>query len=249
VIQTTEPGGGASAPPFRHVRFATASYSGKPCQKFLDSLAATDDLLRANGWLVSFQMVVGDCYVQHARNELAQQFIESDATDLFYLDDDLGWPAEAALRLLEKPDPLVFGAYPFKRETPGFPVVIRTDALGYPMVRPDGMISATGAPTGFMRIKRSVIERLRAAYPGQKYGGYTIDGKTMPESYDLFPQGVKDGRWWGEDLAFCNLWLGILGDIWCEPNITFDHIGREGRVYRGNYHEFLLAQPRHDEAA
>lgn len=226
-------GAGKLAP---HVFFATPTYSGRICQEYADSLEATGRALEAEGWKVTASFVQGDCYVQRARNALVAQFLETDATDLFFLDDDLGWPADAVLKLLSMPDPVVFGVYPFKRDEEGYPVVIHTDAKGYPIVRGDGCISATGAPTGFLRIKRFAINALQAAYPELAYGE---DGKTI---YDLFPQGVRNGRWWGEDFAFCNLWTGIGGSIWCVPDIDFQHVG--AKPYSGNYHRFLLRQPK-----
>lgn len=224
--------GAVSAVP--HVFVATPTYSGNFCPQYVDSLEKTANALAALGWKSSTSIVKGDCYVQRARNTLVAEFMKTDATDLFFLDDDLGWPAEAFIKLVQMPDPVVFGVYPLKKDEEGYPVVIHTDENGVPMGRADGCIHASGAPTGFLRIKRHVIEMMQAAYPELAYddGGQTV--------YDLFPQGVKNGIWWGEDFAFCNLWTALGGFIWCVPDIDFVHVGK--KVYSGNYHKFLLGK-------
>ena len=220
------------------IMFATPTYKGITDPDFLDSLEATVTLCQAKGYETEFALITGCCYVQEARNKLVKQFIDSGADVLFFLDDDISWPAEAAIRLIEMPDDMVAGVYPLKQAVPEFPGVIHTDVSHYPVVRADGCISAAGVPTGFLRIRRNVIERMINAYPDQKYTDYK-DGASTETLHDLFPQGVRNGRWVGEDYAFCQLWKAIYGEIWIIPDIDFTHAG-----FRGNYHQFLLSQPR-----
>jgi len=219
------------------VLFGTPTYKGITDTGYLDSLAATVTLCEERGIQTQFVLVTGCCYVQEARNKIVKQFMDSDADVLFFLDDDISWPAEKALELIEMDDAVVAGVYPLKKADPAFPVVIHTDADDRPLVRHDGLISATGVPGGFLRITRSVIEKLIESYPNQKYADYE-EGERTNELYDLFPQGVYNGRWVGEDYAFCRLWTDIMGTIWVVPDIDFIHAG-----FYGNYHEFLLNQP------
>lgn len=200
-------------------------------------------LCAEKGHTAEFSLLTGNCYVQAARNELVRKFMESGADMLFFLDDDVSWKAEDALQLIEMDDDVVAGIYPKKTDVPDYPVVIHTyPVTHYPVVRQDGCIAATGLPTGFLRISRSVIERLQEAYPGQRYEDYD-NGKKVGENYDLFPQGVSNGRWYGEDFAFCNLWAAIGGTMWVVPDIDLTHHSKD-RAYPGNYHRFLLEQPK-----
>lgn len=229
-----------------HVRFATPCYSGKPVDAYLESMkravAAVDEV----SWKVSYEIVMGDCYVQRARNSLAAAFLKTDATHLFYIDDDVEFPADAVIRLLASNHDVAFGVYPIKGGAPGdYPIVIEVDEKTFQPLGRKGWISATGAPGGFLCIKRHVIEKLYASYPDHLYEDFARDGTKLADACDIFPQGVHHGRWWGEDFGFCNLWRDIGGTIWCWPDITFGHVDRRtGEVYRGNYHEFLLSQPR-----
>ncbi len=227
----------------KRVFFGVPSYRGLWCPQFADSLEATVNLCTDRGHTPMFSLLTGNCYVQAARNELVAKFMESGADVLFFLDDDVSWKADDALRLIEMTDEGVAGIYPKKGEPQDYPVVIHTQPeTHYPVVRPDGCISASGLPTGFLRITRSVIEQLQGAYPGQRYTVYE-DGEPVGEKYDLFPQGVHAGRWYGEDFAFCNLWTGMEGEMWVVPDIDLVHHSQD-KQYPGNYHRFLMEQPR-----
>lgn len=209
------------------VLFATPSYRGITYAPFLDSLEATTALLAEHGHQTEFYLLTGCCYVQTARNQIVKHFLDSDADVLFFLDDDISWPAGAALKLIETPGEVVAGIYPLKSEPLGFPVVIHTTPEDAPVQRADGCVAAAAVPTGFLCIHRSALERMIAAYPGQRY---VCD--ESGEMYDLFPQGVHQGRWVGEDFAFCRLWREIGGEMWVQCNISFTHAGRHGNFMR-----------------
>jgi hypothetical protein len=226
------------------VFLAVPSLSGQPCRQFLDSLERTVHALEGAGFTPTFALLKGSIYIQHARNTLVADFMASGCQTLFFLDDDLGWPTDAVLRLLETPYTLACGAYPLKQPEPDYPIVIRCDDEGIPLLTSDGWLYATHAPTGFLRIDRSVIERLQAAFPERRYTDYRRDGTVEREAFDLFPQGVQDGRWWGEDFGFCNLAASIGVEARCWPDIDFQHVARDGTIYAGNYHRYLLSLPR-----
>ncbi len=229
-----------------HVRFACASYSGKPTKGFCDSLEATLGLLDYGATL---DMLPGDVYIQRARNTLVTKFLQSDASHLFFLDDDVSWPAEAALRLIDSPWPVSFGAYPMKSEMLDFPVVLQTHPETHQPMGRDGWISATGAPAGFLCIKRVALELMAQSYPDREYVDRDRLGNEKWRAFDLFPQGVNDGVWWGEDFGFCNLWRALGGMIWCWPDIDFGHEDRRtGKVYFGNYDRYLRALPMKEAA-
>ncbi len=50
---------------------------------------------------------------------------------------------------------------------------------------------------------------------------------TQAEYFDVFQTGIGlDGKWWGEDYAFCHKWQALGGQIWIDPDILFTHSGR-----------------------
>jgi len=191
-------------------------------------------------------LVVADCpYLPTARNTLVAMFMrDPEATDLLFVDADVGFDAIAVLRLLDRPEEIVAGVYPLKRETGGWPVVMQTRD-GVPIGR-DGLIEADFLPTGFMRIKRIVFEQMMDAYPHLQYQDSVVetmgDG-TLRQAWDFFHMGIDPARqrWTTEDYAFCQRWRDLGGQLWVDPNIDFQHVGR--KAYCGNLHEFLMRQP------
>jgi acyl-CoA synthetase (AMP-forming)/AMP-acid ligase II len=89
--------------------------------------------------------------------------------------------------------------------------------------------------TGFMMIKRSVIEKMSKAFPSTKY----VDDVNFlrPEenefAYALFDCGVEEGHYFSEDWLFCHRWTKMGGSIWMDVSISLTHTGIED--YRGCY--------------
>jgi hypothetical protein len=191
-------------------------------------------------------LIVADCpYLPTARNTLVAMFLrDPEATDLLFVDADVGFDAMAVLRLLDRPEEIVAGVYPLKRDSGGWPVVMQTED-GVPIGR-DGLIEADFLPTGFMRIKRTVFEQMMTAYPYLQYRESVVetmgDG-TLRAAWDFFHMGIDSTRqrWTTEDYAFCQRWRDLGGRLWIEPDIDFQHIGR--KAYTGNLHQFLMRQP------
>lgn len=220
------------------VFFAVPAYKGLKHIPMLDSLSGTLELCNKRGHEFIFAKIEGNCYIQTARNDLVYEFMQTDADSLFFLDDDISWHPEDALRLIEMDECIVAGVYPFKEHL-GYPIVIHCDEQFYPLVRNDGCLHGAMVATGFLRIKREAIETLQHYYPQQKY--VKRDPETGEEDhwlYDLFPQGLDKGSWYGEDYAFCRLWTKLGGKIWVVPDIDLGHGER-----KGNYHEYLRKLP------
>lgn len=89
--------------------------------------------------------------------------------------------------------------------------------------------------TGFMMIKRSVIEKMSKAFPSTKY----VDDVNFlrPEenkfAYALFDCGVEEGHYFSEDWLFCHRWTKMGGSIWMDVSISLTHTGIED--YKGCY--------------
>jgi hypothetical protein len=180
-----------------------------------------------------FKFEVGCPYVSMARNNLTRAFMASECTDMVFIDADVNFPATAFRDLLNSPEEVIGGAYPKKQDNLEFAVRLKTDADHHP-INHNGVLLADSLATGFLKITRSVIEQMQAAYPELEYK----DGITGKSTYDFFGTFVKDGRWFGDDYGFCHLWEKLGGEMWCLPNITFGHSG--GRSYEGNFQEFLM---------
>lgn len=208
------------------------------------SLFAVHKLLSNSGIEYDVQTINGCPCIPVARNTLVAMFLQDpDATDLFFIDSDVGFDASAVLKILEREEEIVAGIYPLKEIKEGYPVEVKT-IDGRPIGR-DGLIEADFLPAGFMRIKRGVFYHLMGRYPELKYNKNVIriDGSGVEDAYDYFNMGVNgDGQQYRtEDFAFCKRWRDIGGQLWVYPDVQFEHVGKI--AHHGNYHQFLLKQP------
>lgn len=167
--------------------------------------------------------VKGDPFVDKARNKLVKWALETPCQNLFFIDDDIGFPAEKVIEFLMRPEPILAGIYRKKQLETDFPVDLEVDDQNE-LVERDGLVKATMVPTGFLRIKRSVIERLLKRYDD------TFDERRPDGTYDSFPalflHGIgSNGMWWGEDAAFSKRAEGMGIDMWVDPDVELSHRG------------------------
>jgi len=179
-----------------------------------------------------YKQVGGDQFIAKARNRLITEFLTEYpmATDLFFIDDDVGWPADAVIKFLNRPEDIVAGAYPKKTDKPEFPVELSMGEDGG-LIEKDGLYQANLAPTGFMRIKRRVLEALVKDCP--TYTEACIEGKA--QRWALFEAGANydKGEWWGEDYVFCQKARNAGFSVWIDPDIEFTHRGN--KRWAGNF--------------
>lgn len=224
------------------VMVAVPSYKGLDCLPFLNALYDTALAFEERKIPWAVHIVFGHSYVQAARNDLVSAFLKSDCEKLVFLDEDVSWPLDAMLALLESDKPITAAVYPAKtNELSAFPlpvVPICTES-GVPML--DGeYVRAVRAMTGFMCIHREVFLKFQEAYPNL---AYAVMGKdSVLHMFDFFPQGVYDGTWYGEDFAFCRLWEKIGGEIAVLPDFTLGHHGR-GKSWYGKLSEYISQLP------
>jgi hypothetical protein len=208
---------------------------------FYSCLRAAAKLLKEHGYSLDFSIVLGQPYIQLARNELVSSFLKSDSNIFVFIADDLEYSPEDLLRLVETPGEVVVGVYSLHTKPAIYPVQIYTDCNKRATVRKDGCISAKFVQTGFMRVDRTVFEKIAKAHPELEYYR-TEKGKKLESAHDFFPQGVHGHSWIGEDYAFCKLWLGLGGKIWIQPDFNLTHY-LKGTGYPGNFHEYLMHLP------
>jgi acyl-CoA synthetase (AMP-forming)/AMP-acid ligase II len=81
--------------------------------------------------------------------------------------------------------------------------------------------------TGFMMIKRKVIEKMQLAFPSTKYVddvGF-LSSTESEQAFALFDCGVEDGHYFSEDWLFCHRWTKMGGEIHVDVTINLNHTG------------------------
>lgn len=213
-----------STPPASQKAFlATPAYSGVEAG-FAFALYESAKALESAGIASELAMFVNDCHVDDSRNRLVRQFLMTDCTDLVFLDSDLRWEAKDLVNLLSFDVDVVGGTYPLKQTEEGFPVRLKEARNG-------DLIEAEALPTGFLRIKRHVLQTLWDESP--KYYGKKDNGNPTALIFERTLEGTVR---WGGDYTFCRKWAKH-GKLWLYPTPCFEHIGN--KTWSGSYAHWL----------
>jgi hypothetical protein len=221
-----------SAPVFRSNIDSTGLMIGVPCYGGMLTAATLRGLLDTQrvclglGLPVAVATLTNESLIPRGRNALAAIFLRSSASHLLFLDSDIGFGADAVLRLLGHGRPLIGGLYRSKRASRAewvatFPAgqgaTIRRDAA-------TGAVEAEAIGTGFLLLHRHVLETLAAAHPEGRH--QTEDGPT----HAFFEAGIDpaagEGRYLSEDYLFCARWRALGGEVWCDPAVLLEHHGQ-----------------------
>src|SRR5262245_6744664 len=148
--------GAALSAPLYYVMLATP-VAEKPCTAYAVALAATAQALTVAGIRFDIETLQGCCHVDDARNVLIRNFLQSRCTDLFFVDADIGWQPNNVVRLLKLPGDIVGGVYCHKSDQETYPFHAFEGES-----RPNefGLFPMPKVATGFLRIRRPVIEAL-----------------------------------------------------------------------------------------
>jgi hypothetical protein len=178
----------------------------------------------------------------------APRFLEDpDATDLFFIDSDMQWNAEAIVNMVALPDLVVGGSYPTKNNWGSWtsqPIFQEDEATKkrHPLGRvlPDGsaLIHADFLAAGFMRLKREALEKYRDHYPEHRYREPCADPSNPDREYiEYFASIRQNGLLYGEDMMFSKRLKEMGMDMFIYTNVNMGHYGVKG--WSGNYHAFL----------
>jgi hypothetical protein len=156
---------------------------------------------------------------------------ELQARHLFWLDSDIGWPAEKVIEFLQRPEDILVGLYRRREDQIALPCdfSIADQKL---VERDDGFIKLNRAATGFMRIKRHVIEKLCEGI--DTYLVPTLSGEEIevPNLFQVGPADHPDGRrYHGEDMLFSQRCVDAGFEIWLDPDVTLTHVGKKAWAF------------------
>ena len=139
---------------------ATPTYDEWLSMEHASSLLESGIRLSQAGIGVYHAIAPGNPFLDLARNDLVEKFLASDATDLLFVDADVGWDAKVVTRLLSYPQPIVGGLVP-KRDAASDRTFHQNAITG--VMSSEGLFQAKELPTAFMRIKRSAFDWLKKA--------------------------------------------------------------------------------------
>ena len=206
-----------------HIHFCLPMYNGICNEATFISMIKFGIIASKLGINYSIDTMVNESLITRGRNNLVAKFLFNQAaTHLMFIDVDLGFDAEAILRLLCANQDLVGGVYPMKR----IPIRYVINTVPNPVVQGD-LVEVSTLGTGFMLIRREVIEKMIAAHPELKYrDNIGIGQQYEPLMYGLFDTMIDpDGNYLSEDWTFCYLWRLMGGKVFADTGIKLDHTG------------------------
>lgn len=249
----------------------TPCHDGKFFHNYVTSLLNLQHTALHLGLRLQFLLMQGESLITRARNNCVATFLANpEWTHLFWIDSDIGFEPEAALRLLRADYDIAAGVYPLKREDwpeKGLPenmtyeqflanfqrytvnarVENGLDKLDI-HIQKDGFIEMSEAPTGFMVIKRAVFEKLMEQYPELKYvpDSFGVEDKGLHYRFFDVMVDPESGRYLSEDYGFCRLWEGLGNKIYIDAMSNLSHQGM--KLYQGDFaaslkRNFTLAIP------
>jgi len=199
----------------KKVLLACPSYDN-PDVSFTFALAQSREALHQAGIGTALLILHGNCHVDDGRNSIVRDFMESDCTDLVFLDADVTWEPDALVALCERNEDIVGGVYPYRREG-GDNMPVRLMDGGE--VR-DGLREVEGLPTGFMKIRRHVLEKMgkdRPWYFDKIYPTMLMFNRSEPDEHHTR---------WGGDLDFCKRWREMGGKLYAVEDLRLGHVAK-----------------------
>lgn len=224
---------------------ATPCYGHQLLSGYLTSYVKTERALRERGHTVTLSTPGNESLITRARNNLAAHFLGTTHDILMFIDADISWSPQALLDLVDSPHDVCGVPYPTKAynwkkivELVNEPKAERgklTERKLHDYARIYTINELKGAPaepklpahwrrvsalgTGFLMIRRPVLEKMRAHYWDSLHyvndvAGYKEECK--PEHcVALFDTMIhpRTRRYLSEDYAFCKRWRDIGGEI------------------------------------
>ena len=209
-------------------------------------------------------MTIGnESLIPRARNGIVAKFMASDeATHLLFVDADITFSWVSVVKLLLADRELSGGCYPKKmlnwtklkhhiKETPDIednmllaksldyvfnPVYFKQEDKLIAQVE-NNMVKVKDIGTGFMLIKKCVIETMIYKFPELQYknnvAGYHGENNVEDYFYTLFDTTIDDESrvYLSEDYLFCKRWIECGGELWLDLSTNLNHTG--SMDYRG----------------
>jgi hypothetical protein len=209
----------------RKLMIAIPCYDGKVNIGTAFALASVGRHLEHFGARLSFAEVTGCSIVSRARNILVKQFLDSDCTDMLFVDADVVINTDAVLRLMavSTGKDVVAGTYPSRTTSKKIFSGLYLDENKMPVMDENGLLKARMAATGFMLIRRHVITTLVERHPEWAYGADAMQPGRVEHA--LFDVGVVDNAYIGEDIMFCQRAIAEGFTVYIDPEISLPHIG------------------------
>lgn len=223
-----------------------------PCYDAMMTMQYTMSILNLvnmlNQYKIEFMIdfLGNESLITRARNKSLAKFLQTDCTHLLFIDSDIEFPAQAVLDLLIFNKDVACCTYPKKgfnwnkfiysmqnetssQENPesrglDFAYNICYDENNN-LIKNGDFIKVNHAATGFMMIKRSIVETLCSKHPELEIISDDLSQKDKI-NHGLFCCMIKNKMYLSEDYSFCDRVNEGGGEVWINVKHNLNHIGK-----------------------
>lgn len=227
------------------VFLSTPCYGGLCLEGYAESLIRLQRTCAENGIEIVLDTTENESLVPRARNLSIARFLLENKQDFFmFIDADIHFDPTSVVRLIKSGHDIAVAAYPKKAvmweqtedaikkgdtrdpSRMSSSLVLNFKYQNTPLV--NGFAEVLDGPTGFMLIKRDVIQRMYDHYrPTLACVNDHQNRGTLTDYVAIFDCMIdpESKRYLSEDYAFCRRWQQMGGKIYADCMTTLGHIG------------------------
>lgn len=232
----------------KHLFVATPMYGGLCYGFYAQSCLKLQTMCKEVGVNLSYSYLFNESLIQRARNLLVHHFLKSDATHLMFIDADIHFNPADIFPMLKTDKDIICGIYPkkeinwqtvrnainagvtddqLKHHTGAF-VVNLVDYQTEVTVPINQPVEIWNGGTGFMLIKREVIEGLIGKVPTYLNNVQDLQSKQNGETiHEFFATQIEPETklLLSEDYDFCKKARNNGYTVWAAPWVQLAHVG------------------------
>jgi hypothetical protein len=227
------------------VFLSTPCYGGLCLEGYAESLIRLQRTCAENGIEIVLDTTENESLVHRARNLSIARFLLENKQDFFmFIDADIHFEPSSVVRLIKSGHDIAVAAYPKKAvmweqtedaikkgdtrdpSRMSSSLVLNFKYQNTPLV--NGFAEVLDGPTGFMLIKREVIQKMYDHYrPTLACVNDHQNRGTLTDYVAIFDCMIDPDskRYLSEDYAFCRRWQQMGGKIYADCMTTLGHIG------------------------
>lgn len=234
--------------PETNIFIATPMYGSMCYGTYTDSLANLVNVAMTSKTPFTYSFRYNEALITKARDSLASEFMQTNCSHLMFIDADIGFEANDILSMVDADKDVICGIYPRKgidwqhvaravhhnvqpqelhRYSGSFPVNTLDGKKITEKLRSSEQqaIEVRNAGTGFMLIKREVLERLANKVPQYHTVEDGIVTSNVCKQYFNTSIDPTGDVLLSEDFHFCKLVRDNGFKVWVAPWVELSHSG------------------------
>ena len=228
---------------------ATPMYGGMCTGMYASAVMQLAGACNQNGIMMYYSFMMNESLITRARNSMAYDFMESDASYLMFIDADINFNPNDIPLMVRADKDIICGLYPKKEinwveveaavKRGVTPQELSKHTGAFVVNLPHGTETTTGnintpmeianGGTGFMLIKRKVFEELADKVPSYTTDMYhavdTVRKVKIIKEYFATSIDEESNRLLSEDYHFCKIAREAGFKVYAAPWAAFGHTG------------------------